>query len=132
MKTNWLKWITLVGVGLMMVTLPQDALAKKKKKSSSDTFEPNVSMGQWRVSLPEREVKTITAEVRRTRGDRNTFINARFGRESQTFEGGRRVYLASGDWETVVWQVNQPPYGKELIINAYQGDVFLRKVRVQY
>ena len=71
-------------------------------------------------------------EIQRVRGGSDTFINARFGRESQTFEGGRRVYVTSGDWETATWNVNQAPNGKELIFNAYNGDVLLRKVKVKY
>ena len=53
-------------------------------------------------------------------------------KSSQTFEGGRRVYLRHGDWETVTWNVNEAPNGKELIFNAYDGEVLLRKVRVKY
>jgi predicted phosphodiesterase len=120
--------LALAGL-VMMAAFPLAAAAKEK---SSQTFEPNASLGQWRVSVQERMVKTITVEIKRVRGDNNTFINARFGRESQTFEGGRRVYLRHGDWETVTWNVNEAPNGKELIFNAYDGEVLLRKVRVKY
>ncbi|MDY0145189.1 MAG: hypothetical protein RBS84_04260 [Kiritimatiellia bacterium] len=128
MNTNWIRWIALVGIAAVMA-FPVEASAKKK---SSQTFEPNASLGQWRVTLEERVVKTITVEIQRVRGGKDTFINARFGRESQTFEGGRRIYVTSGDWETATWNVNQAPNGKELILNGYNGDVLLRKVRVQY
>ena len=128
MKTNWIRWMALVSMAAVMA-FPLEASAKKK---SSQTFEPNARMGQWRVTLEERVVKTITVEIQRVRGDKDTFINARFGRESQTLEGGRRVYVTSGDWETATWNVNQAPNGKERIFNAYNGDILLRKVRAHY
>ena len=128
MKANWMRWMALAGMAAVMA-FPMEAAAKKK---SSQTFEPNARIGQWRVSLEERVVKTITVEIQRVRGGSDTFINARFGRESQTFESGRRVYVTSGDWETATWNVNQAPNGKELIFNAYNGDVLLRKVKVKY
>lgn len=128
MNTTWIRITAFATLAAMMV-LPLDAEAKKKR---SQTFEPNARIGQWRVSLEEREVKTITVEVQRVRGNDKTFMNARFGREGQTFEGGRRVYLRNTDWQTVTWQVNQAPNGSELIFNAYDGDIMLRKVTVQY
>jgi len=127
MKATWMRWMALAGMAAVMA-FPLEAAAKKK----SQTFEPNARLGQWRVTLEEREVETITVEIQRVRGGIDTFINARFGRESQTFEGGRRVYVTSGDWETATWNVNQAPNGKELIFNAYNGDVLLRKVKVKY
>lgn len=129
MKTKWTR-IALFACLAAMIALPMEAEAKKK--SRSQTFEPNARIGQWRVSLQEREVKSITVEVQRVRGNDKTFMNARFGREGQTFEGGRRVYLRHTNWETVTWQVNQSPNGRELIFNAYDGEIMLRKVTVQY
>lgn len=128
MNMTWTRIVTLASLAAML-TLPLEAEAKK---SRSQTFEPNARIGQWRVSLEERVVKTITVEVQRVRGNDKTFMNARFGREGQTFEGGRRVYLRNTNWETVTWQVNQAPNGSELIFNAYDGDIMLRKVTVQY
>lgn len=120
--------MALVSIAAVMA-FPVEASARKR---SRQTFEPNARMGQWRVTLEERMVKTITMEIQRVRGGNDTFINARFGRESQTFDGGRRVYVTSDDWETATWNVNQAPNGKDLIFNAYNGDVLLRKVSVQY
>ena len=108
------------------VAIPVAAYAKSAK------YEPNARLGQWRVSLEERLVKTVRVDVQRVRGSDKTFINARFGREGQTFENGRRVYLRDTEWTTVTWNVNQAPNGKELIITAYEGEVQLRHVKVQY
>lgn len=129
MKTSRMR--RRVGLAIVAVVLgfSLEALAKEK---SSQTFEPNVRLGQWKVTLAERVVKTIAVEIQRVGGGNDTFINARFGRESQTFEGGRRVYVTSGDWETATWNVNEAPNGKELIFNAYNGEVLLRKVRVKF
>ncbi len=129
MKSTWIRIVAFACLATMMA-LPQNAEARRR--SRSQTFEPNVRIGQWRVDLEEREVKTITVEVQRVRGSNRTFMNARFGREGQTFEGGRRVYLRHTDWETVTWQVNQSPNGRPLIFNAYDGEIMLRKVTVQY
>ncbi len=128
MNTTWIRIVALATLAAMIM-FPFDAEARSKR---SQTFEPNARIGQWRVSLQEREVKTITVEVQRVRGNNRTFMNARFGREGQTFEGGRRVYLRNTDWQTITWQVNQAPNGRELIFNAYDGTIMLRRVTVRY
>jgi hypothetical protein len=118
-----------LAMGLALLAGPSITEARR---SNSATFTPNVRMGQWRTSLEERTVRTLTVEVQRVSGSDRTFINARFGREGHTFEGGRRVYLRGSDWTTVTWNVNQAPNGRELILNAYDGQVQLRRVHVQY
>ena len=130
MKTKWTRWVLTLAIGAAVLALPLAAAAKKD--NSTQTFAPEARMGQWRTALEERIVKTITVEVQRVGGDSKTFINARFGREGTTFEGGRRVYLPNAEATTVTWNVNQAPNGKELIFNAYEGQVQLRKVTVQY
>lgn len=130
MNSKWRFWIVVLAGVVAGLAFPLEAAAKKDQ--SSQTFAPEARMGQWRTALEERVVKSITVEVQRISGDSKTFINARFGREGTTFEGGRRVYLPNADATTVTWNVNQAPNGKELIINAYEGQVQLRKVTVQY
>jgi len=125
MKTTWTRRQILGGLAL--AASPARALAR----SASQVFAPNVALGQWRQRLEERVVKTVVAEIQRTRGSNKTFINARFHGET-TFEGGRRVYLPDTSWMTVTWTVNRAPNGKELVFNAYDGQVQLRKVTVTY
>ena len=82
--------------------------------------------------MKEAPVKRVFARVRRLSGGNGTFINARFGRKSTTFENGRRVYLKTDQTIDVVWTVNQAPGGQPLIINAYDGKVLLEAVVVDY
>lgn len=130
MNAKWMRWAMAIATGAVVLAFPLAAAAKKD--DSKQTFAPEALMGQWRTALAERVVKTITVEVQRVRGDAKTFINARFGREGTTFDGGRRVYLPNAETATVTWNVNQAPGGKELIFNAYEGQVQLHKVTVQY
>ncbi|MBP7276402.1 MAG: hypothetical protein KBA51_09395 [Kiritimatiellae bacterium] len=125
MKSTWKTW-ALGAVTAVALAIPVVVYAKSAK------FDPDVRLGQWKVSLEEQLVKTVTVQVQRVRGSDRTFINARFGREGTTFENGRRVYLKDTEWTTVVWNVNQSPNGKQLIINAYDGEVQLRHVKVQF
>jgi hypothetical protein len=125
MKTSWTRREILTGVALAALPLRASA------RSARQVFTPNVTLRQWRQRLEERAVKTITAEVQRTKGSNKTFINARFHGET-TFEGGRRVYLPDTSWMTVTWTVNRAPNGKELVFNAYDGEALLRKVTVEY
>lgn len=86
---------------------------------------------QWKQNLPERSVAKVVAEVRRVRGDSNTFLNLRYG-SGQSFENGRQVFLKDGNYTTVSWTVNRAPGGQPLVLNAYKGEVQLRTVIVTY
>ncbi|MBN1270376.1 MAG: hypothetical protein JXB04_12365 [Kiritimatiellae bacterium] len=93
----------------------------------------NVTIGQWKQPVKEAPVKRVGARVRSLSGSNKTFINARFGRKGTTFENGRRVYLPPGQEMDVVWNVGgQMPGGQPLIINAYDGQVLLVTVVVDY
>jgi hypothetical protein len=115
-----------------MVWAAAALLAPAMVMAGRHLYTPKSNIGQWKQTIPEGVVKEIRAEVKRVKGSNKTFINARFGREGKTFENGRRVYLTSGDTEKVVWKVNAAPNGKDLIINAYEGEVFLSGVAVEY
>lgn len=117
---------TFFGLGLCWA--PQTALAKKGEA----LFKPQATIGQWKQTIKERKVKRVEAQVRRTSGSNKTFVNLRFGRNGKTFENGRRIFLTSDKKQKVVWKVDQAPNGEELIMNAYDGKVFLQSVKVVF
>ena len=100
--------------------------------ANTHRFEVNAEIGQWRQSIPEAVVKEVRMEVKRTQGSDKTYLNARFGKDGTTFEGGRRVQIKGGDTQKIVWKVNQAPKGQDLIINCYDGKVYVTKVGVEY
>lgn len=87
---------------------------------------------QWTQPVAEKTVKSVTVTLRRHSGGKDTFVNLRFGRDGHTFENGRRVYLNDNSTQRVTWNVNQAPGGEPLVLNAYQGEVYLELAQVIY
>ena len=123
---KWTRRNVIVSIAAAALVGPLAVLA------GTHLFDVNAEIGQWRQSIPEGVVKEVRMEVKRTQGSDKTYLNARFGKEGTTFEGGRRVAVKSGDVQKIVWKVNQAPKGQDLIINCYDGKVFVTKVAVEY
>lgn len=76
--------------------------------------------------IKEHHVDLVKTKVRRLKGDANTYINLRFGKDGKAVENGRRVYLADDKEVVIVWKVNEAPRGRPIVINAYNGEVHVR------
>ena len=90
------------------------------------------SYGKWTQSLPERPVQSVSITVRRQSGGDGTFVNLRFG-SGATFENGKREYLRGNGTMTLTWNVGGiAPNGQPLVLNAYDGEVFVQSARVAF
>lgn len=86
---------------------------------------------QWTQPIKESPVQSVSITLRKDSGGNDTFVNLRFGR-GDTFENGRRVFLTHTGTQTVSWNVGQAPNGEPLVLNAYNGEVYVESARVQY
>jgi len=86
--------------------------------------------GQWKQQVSHEPIKRVVVICRRMKGGDDTFINLRFEGKG-TLDGGKRVYLKDNDKRKYVWEVNQSSNGKPLVLNAYQGEVYIREVYVR-
>lgn len=87
---------------------------------------------KWTQGLPERPVQSVSITLRRQSGGDGTFVNLRFG-DGSTFENGKREYLRGGGTTTVNFEVGgQTPNGQPLVLNAYDGEVYVQSVRVSF
>jgi hypothetical protein len=86
---------------------------------------------QWKQLIDEKQVQNVTIRLQKRAGGNDTFVNLRFGR-GDTFENGRRVYLTDTSMQTVTWNVAAAPNGQELVLNAYNGEVYVESVRINY
>lgn len=114
----------------------QSALAQNQ-----DNFTPNLTIGdgsggrvwsQWKQSVRELPIETISVRLRKTKGGDDSYVNLRF-EGGQTFENGKREYLRSGETKSLTWNVgDESARGKQLVLNAYKAEVFVEAVRVTY
>lgn len=86
---------------------------------------------QWRQKLPEKLVRKVEVELQKQSGGNDTFVNLRFGSDS-TLENGKRVTLSNNAPFKATWIVNQMPKGRELVLNAYKGEVSVKRVTVLF
>ena len=100
--------------------------------AKSKTYKLNEAvLTQWKQPIPEKAVKEVVIWLRRETGSNKTFVNLRFGREGQTMDGGKRVYLKDGNWKEVRWNgAGWVPNGKPMILNTYNGSVRVDFVRI--
>lgn len=90
------------------------------------------TFAKWTQSLPERPVESVSVTVRRQSGGDNTYVNLRFG-SGATFENGKREYVRGGGTMTLTWNVGGVvPNGQPLVLNAYDGEVFVQSARVSF
>jgi hypothetical protein len=87
---------------------------------------------QWRQNIANRGVQRVEIVLRRQTGGNNTSINLRYG-DGQAFEGGRQIFFTDNNLKTVSFNVGgAAPNGQPLVINAYNGEVFVTTVNVYY
>jgi len=87
---------------------------------------------EWKSSIPEGSVDSVSVVMRRDTGGADTYINLRY-ENGQTFENGKRVYLHDTGSKTVFWNLKgEAPNGRALILNAHNGEVFIEAIEVKY
>ena len=87
---------------------------------------------QWRQNIQTQAVSTIQATLRRTKGTPSTYVTLRFGTDP-VLENGRRVTLENDEPQTITWDADGAvAHGKPLVLNAYEGEVEIESVTVQY
>ena len=124
-------------VALPAVACALPALAKKDKV---EQYKPNTVIsdgkngrrwGQFNQTLPEKAYYQAKVQMKRVSGGNDTYVNLRFGRDGQTLDGAKRVYLKSNDIVEETWTFDRTvPNGKPLILNAYNGEVEVLRVLV--
>lgn len=93
---------------------------------------PRVTTTQWRTHLPNAPIRGLHVWARKAGGGSETFFNMRFGRDGHSFDG-RRVYLSHSGLVRASWDLNgRTPEGKELILNSYNGSVYVEKIVVEF
>lgn len=90
------------------------------------------TFAKWTQGIPERGVQSVSITMRRQSGGDNTYVNLRFG-SGATFENGKREYLRGGGTMTFTWNVGgMAPNGQPLVLNAYDGEVFVQSARINF
>ncbi len=125
---------------LFALPLAACALPALAGKDKVEQFKPNLVIsdgksgrrwGQFNQTLPEKSYYQAKVQMKRVSGGDDTFVNLRFGREGQTLDGSKRVYLKSKDVVEETWTFNRTaPNGKSLILNAYNGEVEVLRVQI--
>lgn len=120
----------LAATGLGLALAPIQGLAKVIQR-----FEPKSIIGdgkdgrvfkKWIQPLRERNIHKVRAILERRSGGDNCYVNLRFGEDGDAVEKGRRVYIRTDKRVTETFIVNQRPNGKPLVLNAYNGEVYVR------
>lgn len=122
---------------LPVVACALPALAKKDKV---EQYKPNSVIsdgkkgrrwGQFNQTLPEKSFYQAKVQMKRVSGGDDTYVNLRFGRDGQTLDGAKRVYLKNDQIVEETWTFDRTvPNGKPLILNAYNGEVQVLRVLV--
>ena len=86
---------------------------------------------KWVQPIREFRVHEVRAKLYRKAGGDDCYVNLRFGNDGDTFEGGKRVRLTTDEGVEARWTVNASPNGKPLVMNAYNGTVYVRYVTVR-
>lgn len=130
--STYIVWMVLLAG--FLVARPVEA-----KKDNVEQFEPRVvcgdgkdgrRWGQFNQVLPDFTYYEVRVKMRRVSGGNDTFVNLRFGREGQTLDGSKRVYLRDDKVFEEVWRFDRiRPNDKPLILNAYNGEVEVLRVR---
>lgn len=88
---------------------------------------------KWIQQLPNRPVQRVTIVCSLQSGGAGTFVNLRYGENGNAFEGGKREYVRGGGLSTISWNVGgETPEGRPLVLNAYDGEVYVESVEVSY
>lgn len=130
-KYRWISFV-LLAAGLLANT---PALAKK---DNVEQFEPRIvcgdgkngrRWGQFNQVLPDFTYYEVRVKMRRVSGGNDTFVNLRFGRDGQTLDGSKRVYLRDNEVVEETWRFERIRPKEPLILNAYNGEVEVLRVR---
>lgn len=85
---------------------------------------------KWSANLGDEQVNRVTVRLRKKSGGNDAYVNLRFG-DGQTFENGKREYLADNSSRSVSWNVGgQRSGGQPLMLLAYNGEVIVESVSV--
>ena len=128
-----LKWMVITGCALAVSvgTLP----AKEKVEQ----YKPNVTLGdgkdgrvfaQWIQATPDAPIKEVRAYLKKVKGGSDCFVNLRFGKKGETFEGGKRIAVTGDQQITAIWKVGASAGGQPLVMNAYKGEVLVTVVSI--
>lgn len=82
---------------------------------------------KWTQPIKEFQVHEVRAKLYRRSGGDDCYVNLRFG-DGDTFESGKRAFLTTNEAVEVRWSINAAPGGKPLVMNAYNGTVYVRYV----
>src|SRR5690606_19137672 len=109
--------------------------------ADSDSISVNQSIGdgkdgrrfgKWQYKPKEVPIDSIEVTMRKEKGQNDTYVNLRLG-NNHTLEGGRRVFVNSTNPEKARWTANgKLPKGNPLILNAYNGEVYIESVTINY
>jgi hypothetical protein len=119
----------------LLAVLPASAKEHKhefKPRATLGDGKKGHAWGQFSEKVEERHISRIAMTVTRKAGGDDTFLNVRFGKDGATLDGSKREYLKSNDRAILEWRVNQKPGGKPVVVNAYNGEVFVENVVVFY
>ncbi len=133
MKHSVIEWRSWILGLLLFATTPSVAFAEDYQVGYVVGDGKNGRVfRQWVQQVAETPIRRVSMTLRRHSGGKDTFVNLRFGR-GDTFEGGKRIYLNGNDAQAVSWEVgNAVPRGEPLVLNAYNGEVYLERVRVEF
>ena len=125
-------------VVLSFLIFSTQALAERQK---SDFSEPRATIGDgkdgrvWnnlRTSTKNRPVESVRIRLRKLSGGDDAYVNLRFD-GSSTLENGKRVFLGDNNSREAVWNAgNVHPNGKQLVLNAYKGEILVESVEIFY
>ena len=86
----------------------------------------------WQQAITDKPVHQIQIRLRRSSGSKETYVNLRFV-GGEAFENGKRFNLIDNAERVLRWNVNGvKPAGKELLLNAYKGEVYVVSATVKY
>lgn len=91
------------------------------------------SFAKWTYSPENRPIESISIVMSRVNGGEDTFVNLRF-EGGEALENGKRVHVRGGkSLTTGTWTVSgQQAKGRPLALNAYNGEVRVGRVTINY
>ena len=109
--------------------------------ASSETFNIGKTIGDGKKgrafskvvqSVSNSPLKTVYVRLRKTKGGSDAYVNMRLRGEG-TFENGRRIYLKDNDEREISFNAGGvTPGGKDLVLNAYNGEFHVVDIRVEH
>ncbi|MCB0345223.1 MAG: hypothetical protein KDD66_08890 [Bdellovibrionales bacterium] len=123
------------GIGTLFVTAASADSNVESLQVNSTTGDGRNgrTFAKWSHVPQDRPIEQIRITLSRVSGGDDTFVNLRFD-GGDTFENGKRVSVRGGKALTTgVWSLGgQRAGGKALVLNAYNGEVRIGRVDIQY